>query len=90
MKSGKKQENFWSRGESAARSSAPGREPEEELSKENGLYNLKICLRENYDGDFEAGLDGILADMEFFTRGGKSSFLVGVGAGMKFDRIALH
>ena len=28
--------------------------------------------------------------MEFFTRGGKSSFLVGVGAGMKFDRIALH
>ncbi len=65
-------------------------ETEEELSKENGLYNLKICLRENYDGDFEAGLDGILADMEFFTRGGKSSFLVGVGAGMKFDRIALH
>lgn len=65
-------------------------ESEEGLSAGNGLFDLRMRLRENYDDDFAAGLDVILADMEFFTKGGKSSFLVGVGAGMKFDRIALH
>lgn len=62
----------------------------EELSEGNGLYNLKMRLRENYDAEFAAGLHEVFADMEFFTRGGRSSFAVGVGAGMKFDRIVLR
>ncbi|MDE7325185.1 MAG: hypothetical protein K2N63_02735 [Lachnospiraceae bacterium] len=65
-------------------------EAEEELSDGNGFYNLKICLEQNYNEDFAAGLDGVLSDLEFFTKGGKSSFLVSIGAGMKFDRIALY
>lgn len=62
----------------------------EELSVGNGFYDLKIRLQENYPEDFAAELDSVLADMEFFTKSGKSSFLVGVGAGMKFDHIALY
>ncbi len=65
-------------------------EMEENLPEGNGLHDLKIRLEENYGEEFAKGLDGILGDMEFFTKGGKSSFLVGVGAGMKFERIALH
>ncbi len=64
-------------------------EAEEELNLGNGLYDLKVRLQKNYPADFAAGLDNVLADMEFFTKGGKTSFVVGVGAGMKFDRIAL-
>lgn len=65
-------------------------EAEEGLPSGNGLYDLKIRLQENYGADFAKGLAGVLSDMEFFTKGGKSSFVVGVGAGMKFERIALH
>lgn len=65
-------------------------EAEEELAAGNGLSDLRERLRENYEDDFAEGLDEVLADMEFFTKGGKSSFLVGVGAGMKFDRISLY
>lgn len=62
----------------------------EELAQGSGLYDLKMRLRENYSEEFAEGVHEIFEDMEFFTRGGRSSFSVGIGAGMKFDRIALR
>lgn len=62
----------------------------EELAPGSGLYALKMRLRENYSEEFAAGLHEAFEDMSFFTQGGRSSFAVGVGAGLKFDRIALR
>lgn len=62
----------------------------EELEEGSGLYELKMRLRRAYPPDFEKALHEVLADMEFFTQGGKSSFAVGIGTGMKFERIMLR
>lgn len=62
----------------------------EELSEKSGLAVLKERINEEYSPDFREGIFKILADMEFFTEGGNVVFSMGLGVGLKEDKICLR
>lgn len=61
----------------------------EEFLEESGLAALKCRLEKEYGEEFRKGIYEVLTDMEFFTSGGNAVFSMGLGPGLKEDRLCL-
>lgn len=62
---------------------------DEEFTVQSGLAALKSRIAKEYNTEFRTGFREVMADMEFFTEGGSMIFSMGLGPGMKEDRLCL-